>query len=115
MAYSYLFFEPKVLPLTASQLSEETVEPLLDLDVARASLGRVFPQLTWSDNGWARGETADGKWLEFFIAAGATLCMRCSLRADYRADVQRICDLLGWTAVDERPFVYQPGATPAPA
>lgn len=110
MAYSYMFFKPKRLPLQACQLGEDTVEPIIDLGEAQATLARVFPHLNWSSNGWARGETEHGKWLEFAIPDGGTLFMRCSFRADYSAEVQRICDASGWIAVDQDPKVFMPYA-----
>lgn len=107
-----MFFKPKLLPLEASQLSEDTVESITDLSEVQVSLARVLPQLVWSANGCARGETSEGNWFEFSIAKGGTLYMRCSFRANYAAEVQRICDLLGWVAVDQDPKVIQPNAEP---
>ena len=112
MAYTYLFFEPKRLPLSPDELGLDTVVPLTDLDAVKAALATVMPALEWLPEGWARGETPEGQWLEFSVAAGGTLGMRCSLRADYRAHVQRLCDALGWVAVDERPFCFQPHREP---
>lgn len=112
MAYNYLFFRPRTLPLTAADVTADTVETLTDWESARVALERVFPHLVWPKGSWGRGETEDGRWFEFSIAPGGTLSMRCSLRADYGVEVQRICDTLGWVAVDERPVLFQPDATP---
>jgi hypothetical protein len=38
--------------------------------------------------------------------------MNCSFRADYRAQVQRICDALNWLAVDQQPLCYQSNREP---
>ena len=112
MAYTYLFFKPKRLPLSPEDLSAETVEPLTDFETVKAALDSVVPSLEWLPDGWARGETPEGSWLEFSIAPGGTLGMRCSFRADYRAQVQRICDALNWLAVDQQPLCYQPNREP---
>ena len=115
MSYTYLFFQPRRLPLAAEELSEETVDVLTDPVVVKTALARVLPQIVWTDDKWGRGETADGRWFEFLIADGGTLGLSCSFRADYRADVQAICDAIGWIAVDQTPFVYMPGCEPGPA
>ena len=112
MSYTYLFFKPRRLPLSPGELSEESVEPLTNLDAVKASLNSVIPSLKWLPEGWARGETQEGRWLEFNVASGGTLAMRCSLRADYRAQVQDICDALNWVAVDEKPVCFQPHRDP---
>ncbi len=112
MAYSYLLFKPKRSPLTAAELGLDTVDCITDLAEAKLELAKVFPALTWTPEGWGRGETADGKWIEFAIPQDGTLYLRCSLRADYSADVQRLCDLLGWVACDERPRLFQRGLPP---
>ena len=52
--------------------------------------------------------------MEFLFAENGTLSLRCSLRADYKSEVQRICDQTGWIAVDERSTVYQPSSPSAP-
>lgn len=112
MAYCYLFFEPRRLPLTAQDLSEETVVSLNDRDVAREALSRVMPEIEWVDQ--TGKATINGMWFEFNLPGDGrdTLSLRCSLRADYRAIVQHICDELGWVAFDERPMCYQPHQTP---
>lgn len=114
MAYYYLFFQPKHLPLSPEQLSEDTVARLVDLAAAQPVLKTALPQVRWLPGGWGRGETADGKWMEFLFAENGTLSLRCSLRADYKSEVQRICDQTGWIAVDERSTVYQPSSPSAP-
>lgn len=108
MSYSYLFFKAKRVGLDAGQLSEETVDSIVDLVEAQSTLARLFPNLVWSPEGWGRAETESGKWLEFAIAKGGTLFMNCSFRADYTSEVQRICDLSGWIAVDQDPKVFEP-------
>ncbi len=112
MAYSYMFFKPKVLPLRAQDLSQDTVDDLDDPIEVRSCLAKVFPQLVWGSDGWAKGETEDGRWFEFSIAKGGTLFLRCSLRASYVAEVQLMCDSLGWIAVDQVPKVIEPRTSP---
>lgn len=112
MACTYLFFKPKRLPLSPEELSEEAVEPLTDLVAVKSALQSVMPDLAWLPEGWGRGVTPEGNWVEFQIPAGGTLGMRCSLRADYGTHVQSICDALGWLAVDERPVCFQPNRAP---
>lgn len=108
MAYDYLFFKPKYLPLTAEELGEHCVERLTDVASVRAAVLSVFPQMIWPEGDWGRGEFADGRWFEFSVYRSATACMRCSLRSDYRAEVQLVCDRLGWVAIDETPRIYLP-------
>ena len=115
MSYTYLFFKPKRLPLTAAELDENCVERITDLPSARAALKSVYPALEWADDKWGRAESAAGSWIEFMISKDATLAMNCSFRADYTAEVQRICDALGWIAVDQDPKVFQPRAAPVKA
>lgn len=108
MAYSYLFFKPKRLPLTAQELDESCVESLTDLAGIKAALAQATLELAWTSEGRAHGKATNGNWLEFSIPPGGTLSMRCSLRADYHSEVQRICDLLGWVAFDEQAALLQP-------
>jgi len=68
MSYTYLFFKPRRLPLSPAELSEESVETLTDLDTVKAALNSVIPSLEWLPQGWARGETQEGNWVEFNIA-----------------------------------------------
>lgn len=110
MSYMYMFFKPKLLPIVASQLSEETVDTIVDVEEVKSQLAPLFPHLSWSSEGWASGETQSGNWFEFAIVKGGTLSMRCSFRADYAPDVQRICDRLGWIAVDQESKVFTPNA-----
>ena len=112
MAYTYLFFIPNRLPLSPEDLSEETVEALTDLVAVKAALKSVMPSLEWLPEGWGQGETPEGNWVEFNIAPGGTLGMRCSLRANYRTHVQFICDELNWIAIDETPVCFQPHREP---
>lgn len=112
MAYTYLFFKPRRLPLAPAELGHDTVDVLIDAGAVRTALNAVMPMLQWQPDGSARGESAAGNWLEFSVHAGSTLAMRCSLRADYSAEVQRICDALGWLAVDEKPRCFQPHLPP---
>lgn len=112
MAYTYLFFKPKRLPLAPYELGLDTVEVITDAASAKVALDSAALSLEWLPDGSARGETATGSWLEFHIHADSTLAMRCSLRADYSAYVQRICDALNWIAVDEKPRCFQPGRAP---
>jgi hypothetical protein len=118
MAYSYLFFEPTRLPLASHELGEATVRTLDDAGAVQATLTRIFPAVEWAEaDGRRLGRTQlDAGWAEFWLPApGHTLSMRCSLRADYLADVQRLCDQSGWLAFDERPMCLQPGQAPIPA
>ena len=112
MAYTYLFFKPKRLPLAPEELGHDTVEPITDAAQARAALDSVFPALEWPTHNSARGESATGSWMEFSIHTDSTLALRCSLRADYSVEVQRICDALNWVAVDEHPRCFQPHREP---
>src|SRR5262245_59379172 len=112
MAYTYLFFRPLRLPLQAHELSETTVLALEDAAAVRAALDSALPAIAWKDE---RGRAdIDGQWVEFYLPGGQrqTLALRCSLRADYRAIVQRLCDRLGWLAFDEQAMCYQPHGTP---
>lgn len=115
MAYTYLFFEPQRLPLTPQDLSEETVRPLKDCDAIREALSRAVLETEWV--GQTGKAEIDGLWLEFHLPGDGrdTLSLRCSLRADYRAIVQGLCDKLGWLAFDEKPLCYQPHQAPIPA
>lgn len=112
MAYTYLFFRPLRLPLDAAELGSDTVLPLDDAGLVRASLDRVLPGLDWQGPTEAR-VTVDGLWMEWRLdpQAGA-LSLRCSLRHDYRAIVQRLCDQTGWIAFDQEPWCYQPHRPP---
>ncbi|SFU74563.1 hypothetical protein SAMN05216350_104316 [Polaromonas sp. YR568] len=118
MAYTYLFFEPTRLPLISHELGEATVRTLNDADAVKATLARIFPAIEWADaDGRLLGRTqVEAGPVEFWLPApGHTLSMRCSLRADYSADVQHLCDQSGWLAFDERPMCLQPGQAPIPA
>lgn len=116
MAYSYLFFEPARLPLTPDELNDSTVRPLDDAVAVRAALSRMFPAIAWNDDDQTGRMQADQGWIEFLLPASEdTLSMRCSLRADYSAFVQSLCDQSGWLAFDERPMCFQPGQAPMPA
>lgn len=111
MARHYLFSQPQRLPLTTAELSATPVLPLQDAAAVQAALARMVPGLSW-DGPEGRGKV-DGNWLAFSPPApGGTLGLRCSLRADHRAFLQRLCDTPGWLAVDERPLCSQP---PLPA
>ena len=115
MAYSYLFFEPARLPLASDELSEATVRPLEDAEAVRAALSRMLPAIAWGEDDAGRLQADEG-WVEFQLpAAEGTLSMRCSLRADYSALVQRLYDQSGWLAFDEQPRCFQPGRPPMPA
>lgn len=119
MAYTYIFFEPVRLPLTSHELGDATVRTLSDASIVQATLARIFPAVEWVEaNGRVLGRAqVDAGWVEFGLPAAPadTLSMRCSLRADYSADVQRLCDQSGWLAFDEQPQCYQPGQAPMPA
>jgi hypothetical protein len=115
MAYTYLFFEPARLPLRSDELGETTVRPLNDANAVQATLTRILPAIEWiEEDGRLLGRTqVDAGWVEFWLPApGHSLSMRCSLRADYSADVQRLCDQSGWLAFDQRPMCLQPGQAP---
>jgi hypothetical protein len=115
MAYTYLFFQPTKLPLTPEELDGDTVQPLADADAVRRALSGLYPELVWESPEAGR-LTLDGRWLEFsLVPEVGTLSLRCSLRADYRDVVQRLCDELGWLAFDEMPLCYQPGRSPMDA
>jgi hypothetical protein len=117
MAYTYLFFKPSRLPLTVQDLSEETTLLLNDVEAIREALARAVAEIEWVDQRvgppMGKAET-DGRWLKFLLPADdrGTLSLRCSLRADYRAFVQGLCDKLGWLAFDERAMCYQPHREP---
>jgi hypothetical protein len=114
MAQGYFFFRPARLPLAPDDLSADTVLPLTDAPALQAALSRELPMLSW-DGPEGRGEW-EGHWLEFRLpGAGMTLSLRCSLRADYTALVQQLCDGLGWLAFDETPLLFQPHRPPQPA
>lgn len=114
MAYSYLFFAATRLPLATDELGEDTVVPLQDTAAVKAALTLLFPDIEWAGEEEGRLER-DGRWMEFHPGGEAgTLSLRCSLRADYRDIVQRICDELGWLAFDESPLCYQPRQAPMP-
>ena len=115
MAYSYFFFEPARLPLASDELSEATVRPLDDAAAVQAALSRLLPAIVWDEDQTGRMQADEG-WVEFQLPASeGTLSMRCSLRADYSALVQRLCDQSGWLAFDERSQCFQPGRPPIPA
>lgn len=115
MAYTYLFFYPAHLPLSSQDLSDATVLALDDAGAARATLSRLLPAIKWIEDGdQLLGRTqVNAGWVEFSLPApGHTLSMRCSLTADYSADVQHLCDRSGWVAFDQRPMCLQPGQAP---
>jgi hypothetical protein len=115
MATTYLFFQPAFLPLTPNNLDAAAMQPLGAEDRVREMLNTVLLGLEWSSATEARADL-DGRWLEFSLGGGAgTLSARCSLRADYSDVVQRLCDEVGWLALDERPFCFQPQHAPFPA
>jgi hypothetical protein len=114
MAYTYFFFQPLRLPLAPEELDEAAIAPLTG-DSSIGALERAVSGIDWQADGQGRGEI-DGQWVEFHVpAAEGTLSMRCSLRADYKPIVQRLCDELGWVAFDEEPLCYQPGRPPMAA
>ncbi|AEG92275.1 hypothetical protein [Ramlibacter tataouinensis] len=113
MAKSYLFLKPATLPLVASELSADSVGPIDPGEVER-SLKEAVPQLVWENATQASGEVEEG-WIEFSQTgegASRTLSLRCSLRADYTALVQRLCDRYGWVAFDDTPLCFQPHRPP---
>ncbi|CAN7557370.1 hypothetical protein LJR290_003946 [Variovorax sp. LjRoot290] len=115
MAYTYLFFQPTRLPLEPHELGEATVLPLNNGVAIRAALARAIHAIDWDSDHVGRTQI-DGQWIELHVpAAKGTLSLRCSLRADHSAIVQRLCDRLGWLAFDERPMCYQPDRVPMPA
>lgn len=115
MASTYLFFRPLRLPLSPDELGDATLAPLTCDDPIRAALEGIVPGVAGPADGPFHGEV-DGHRVEFHIPADeGTLSMRCSLRTDCSAIVQRLCDTLGWVAFDEQPLCYQPGRAPMPA
>lgn len=118
MAYTYLFFEPARLPLKSHELDETTVRTLDDANAVQATLTCLLPAIEWiEEDGRLLGRAqVDAGSVEFWLPApGHTLSMRCSLRADHSADVQRLCDQSGWLAFDQQPLCFQPGHTPIPS
>ena len=114
MAKTYLFLKPGKLPLLPTELTETSISPL-GWDEAQACLRQAIPSLTWSSDGGASGESAQG-WVEFAPPGherGESLSLRCSLAGDYTALVQGLCDRFGWVAFDEGPTMFQPFAPPA--
>ena len=114
MSQSFLFFRPARLPLTAEELSDETVLPLTDVAQIRACVERHFGAVAWEDAQHGRTE-ADGRWVELTVndtPALPGLSLRCSLRADYADVVQALCDRFGWVAFDGTPMMYQPHRAP---
>lgn len=112
MAYGYQFYRPARLPLETDELSAETFLALDNAAAVREALESAFPEIEWA--GSEGRVTRDGLWMEFRLPDGRvnTLTLRCSLRGDYRAIVQRLSDHLGWVAFDETPACYQPGRPP---
>lgn len=115
MSYTYLFFPHCRLSLSPDESGEDTVDVLADFDLVQSAFARVLPQSAWDNHQSSRGETLDSRWLAFLIADGCTLGMNCSFRADYTTEIQRICDSLGWIAVDRAPRACMPGREPADA
>ncbi|HET9483851.1 MAG TPA: hypothetical protein VFO79_07830 [Xanthomonadales bacterium] len=111
MSRTILFFLPRRLPLEPSDLGTDTVQPIDDVEVVRAALPSVLGDVTWADASRGRA-TFEGQRLELHVAPGTTLSMRCSLRSDPSALVQRLCDELGWLAFDEEPRCFQPHRAP---
>ncbi|AGG90229.1 MULTISPECIES: hypothetical protein [Rhodanobacter] len=113
MAKTYLFLKPSELPLSASDLSAESVSPIGAEEVATC-LKQALPSLAWSSPTEASGETENG-WVEFSQPGeGSTrsLALRCSLRSDYSSLVQSLCDRFGWVAFDQTPMMFQPHRIP---
>lgn len=117
MSSTYLFFQPARLPLTTEELSPDTVLVLRDVDHIKAQLARVLPHLAWALPTWGHA-TALGHPVEFHLPedpSDGPLALHCSLRVDYTAWVQSLCDTLGWLAFDERPMCLQPHGPSFPA
>jgi hypothetical protein len=114
MAYSYSFMKPQRLPLVARDLDAASVLPL-SADEAVAALNEALPGLRWTSDSEAAAELKEG-WAEFRLhddpAQGTWLSMRCSLRTDYSAAVQDLCDRFQWVAFDEAPRLFQPHRAP---
>lgn len=113
MSYSYLFHLPTRLPLAPAELSDETSGPFPDREALKRQLGAFFPDLVWRDDAFGSA-TSDAGWVEphLFEHEGLYLSLRCSLRADYSAVVQALCDRYGWIAFDELPRLFQPHRPP---
>lgn len=118
MSRSYMFMKPARLPLDAGQLDADSALPLRAEEIVPA-LDASVHELEWTSPTEARGQ-ADAGWVEFRVhdepgvGTGTWLAMRCSLRADYTAFVQELCERHGWIAVDEQPRLFQPGREPQP-
>lgn len=113
MAKAYHFLKPSELPLSASDLTEESVSPI-DAEEVATRLKQALPSLAWSSPTEASGETENG-WVEFSQpgeGSARSLALRCSLRSDYSSLVQSLCDRFGWVAFDETPVMFQPHRTP---
>lgn len=116
MSCSYLFHLPRTLPLAIEELSAEVTGPFPDRDLLKRQLSEHFPGLEWRDEHWASA-TTDAGWIEprlFEHDGGLYLSLRCSLRSDYDAVVQSLCDRYGWIAFDQEPRLFQPHAAPLP-
>ena len=117
MSYSYLFHLPTRLPLAAADFGPDyaanmptTAFP--DRDVLRRDISALFPNVKWDGNS-GKAES-DAGWVEphIFEHEGTYWSLRCSLRSDYAAVVQSICDRTGWVAFDEGARLFQPHREP---
>ena len=114
MAASYTFLKPAKLPLRPDALDRAAVLPLPTMESA-AALDEAVPGLRWTSQTQAAADVEAG-WVEFRLhddpSTGAFLALRCSLRSDYTAFVQGLCDRFGWVAFDEEPRLFQPRQPP---
>jgi hypothetical protein len=107
-----MFHLPRVLPLTAETLGETTVGPFPDRDALMRDVTAFFPDGRWHDDWWHAESEAGWVELHTFEHEGLYLSMRCSLRANYDAVVQALCDRYGWIAFSDAPRLFQPGHAP---
>lgn len=113
MARTYLFFRPTRLPLGSNDLDADTVLSLFAEPQVRVTIEQALPGLAWRTE-TVGTVTVEGNWYEVHLPATAdqTVSLRCSLRAEHAAIVQRICNLTGWLAFDEQPMCFQPYEAP---
>ena len=117
MSHSYLFHLPRRLPLDHPDFGPDYAAnipsgPFTDRDTLERELTQLFPDARWE--GDSASAMTDAGWVEprLFEHEGLYWSLRCSLRNDYDALVQAICDRMGWIAFDERQRLFQPHRSP---
>lgn len=121
MSDSYMFFMPSRLPLALEDFGPDyaldmPTGPFPDREALVREISLLFPGIQWKDGQfltWASA-TSNAGWVEPHLHEheGLYWSLRCSMRGDYAAVVQSICDRTGWVAIDPQQQLIQPHRPP---